>query len=145
MAAEKRQAVALAITGASGAIVFIEPSPYEVMSFLTLVTFVIGGMTGVLLAVPPEGGPELIRSLAAKGVVAALALVAFGATAGVPGGGGDCGGGETGGGGDPGGAAGRGGVGVGSAVDAGAAAAASRRLESSPPENSRAARRWRRR
>ena len=33
------------LTGASGAIVFIEPSPYEVMSFLTLAMFVIGGLT----------------------------------------------------------------------------------------------------
>ena len=33
------------LTGACGAIVFIEPSPYEVVSFLTLGIFVIGGLT----------------------------------------------------------------------------------------------------
>ena len=33
------------LTGACGAIVFIEPSPYEVMSFLTLAVFVVGGLT----------------------------------------------------------------------------------------------------
>ena len=38
-------ALLLWLTGASGAIVFIEPSPYEVMSFLTLAMFVIGGLT----------------------------------------------------------------------------------------------------
>lgn len=32
------------LTGMSGAIVFIEPSPYEVVSFLTLVTFAVGGL-----------------------------------------------------------------------------------------------------
>jgi len=33
------------LTGACGAIVFIEPSPYEVMSFLTLTVFLFGGLT----------------------------------------------------------------------------------------------------
>jgi hypothetical protein len=33
------------LTGASGAIVFIEPSPYEAMSFLTLAMFIVGGLT----------------------------------------------------------------------------------------------------
>ena len=42
---ERLRCLMLWLTGASGAIVFIEPSPYEVMSFLTLVVFVIGGLT----------------------------------------------------------------------------------------------------
>jgi hypothetical protein len=33
------------LTGASGAIVFIEPSPYEISSALALIMFVIGGLT----------------------------------------------------------------------------------------------------
>jgi hypothetical protein len=33
------------LLGASGAIVFIEPSPYEIASFLSIVMFVIGGLT----------------------------------------------------------------------------------------------------
>ena len=35
---ERLRCLMLWLTGASGAIVFIEPSPYEVVSFLTLVT-----------------------------------------------------------------------------------------------------------
>ena len=42
---EKLRLLLLWLTGASGAIVFIEPSPYEVASFLTLAVFVIGGLT----------------------------------------------------------------------------------------------------
>src|SRR5207253_2850050 len=42
---ERLRCLLLWLTGVSGAIVFIEPSPYEVMSLLTLVTFVIGGLT----------------------------------------------------------------------------------------------------
>jgi hypothetical protein len=45
VSAERLRCLMLWLTGASGAIVFFEPSPYEVMSFLTLVTFVIGGLT----------------------------------------------------------------------------------------------------
>jgi hypothetical protein len=45
VSAERLRCVMLWLTGASGAIVFFEPSPYEVMSFLTLVTFIIGGLT----------------------------------------------------------------------------------------------------
>ena len=33
------------LVGASGAIVFIEPSPYEISSFLALIMFAIGGLT----------------------------------------------------------------------------------------------------
>ena len=42
---ERLRCLLLVLTGASGAIVLIEPSPYEVMSFLTLAVFVIGGLT----------------------------------------------------------------------------------------------------
>ena len=42
---ERLRCLMLWLTGASGAIVFFEPSPYEVMSFLTLVVFIIGGLT----------------------------------------------------------------------------------------------------
>src|SRR5262249_16587783 len=42
---ERLRCFLLWLTGASGAIVFIEPSPYEVVSFLTLAMFVIGGLT----------------------------------------------------------------------------------------------------
>ena len=33
------------MTGAGGAIVFIEPSPYEILTFLSMVVFVAGGLT----------------------------------------------------------------------------------------------------
>jgi len=42
---ERLRCLLLWLTGASGAIVFIEPSPYEVISFLTLAMFIIGGLT----------------------------------------------------------------------------------------------------
>ena len=42
---ERLRYLLLWLTGASGAIVFIEPSPYEVMTFLTMAMFVIGGLT----------------------------------------------------------------------------------------------------
>jgi hypothetical protein len=42
---EKLRCLMLWLTGACGAIVFIEPSPYEVVSLLTLGLFVIGGLT----------------------------------------------------------------------------------------------------
>jgi hypothetical protein len=42
---EKLRLLLLWLTGASGAIVFIEPSPYELMSFLALAVFMIGGLT----------------------------------------------------------------------------------------------------
>jgi hypothetical protein len=42
---EKLRCLMLWLTGACGAIVFIEPSPYEVVSFLTLGLFIIGGLT----------------------------------------------------------------------------------------------------
>jgi hypothetical protein len=42
---EKLRCLMLWLTGACGAIVFIEPSPYEVVSALTLGLFVIGGLT----------------------------------------------------------------------------------------------------
>ena len=42
---EKLRCLMLWLTGACGAIVFIEPSPYEVMSALTIGLFVIGGLT----------------------------------------------------------------------------------------------------
>jgi hypothetical protein len=44
LSAERLRLLLLWMTGLSGAIVFIEPSPYEVVSFLTLVAFVIGGL-----------------------------------------------------------------------------------------------------
>jgi hypothetical protein len=42
---EKLRCLMLWLTGACGAIVFIEPSPYEVMSALTIGMFIIGGLT----------------------------------------------------------------------------------------------------
>ena len=42
---EKLRCLMLWLTGACGAIVFIEPSPYEVMSALTIGLFCIGGLT----------------------------------------------------------------------------------------------------
>jgi hypothetical protein len=42
---ERLRCLLLWLTGASGAIVFIEPSPYEVVSFLSLAIFAIGGLT----------------------------------------------------------------------------------------------------
>jgi hypothetical protein len=42
---ERLRCLMLWLTGASSAIVFIEPSPYEVVSFLALAIFVIGGLT----------------------------------------------------------------------------------------------------
>ncbi|MEA3028481.1 MAG: hypothetical protein QOF91_3766 [Alphaproteobacteria bacterium] len=42
---ERLRCLMLWLTGASSAIVFIEPSPYEVVSFLTLAIFTIGGLT----------------------------------------------------------------------------------------------------
>jgi hypothetical protein len=43
--AERLRCLLLWLTGVSGAIVLFEPSPYEVTTLLTLVTFVIGGLT----------------------------------------------------------------------------------------------------
>ena len=45
VSAERLRCLLLWLTGASGAIVFFEPSPYEVVSFLTMAIFVIGGLT----------------------------------------------------------------------------------------------------
>lgn len=42
---ERLRCLLLALTGASGAIAFFEPSPYEVVSFLTLAMFIVGGLT----------------------------------------------------------------------------------------------------
>ena len=42
---EKLRCLMLWLTGACGAIVFIEPSPYEVVSLLTLGLFMVGGLT----------------------------------------------------------------------------------------------------
>jgi hypothetical protein len=42
---ERIRCMMLWLTGASGAIVFIEPSPYEVMSFLTIAVFLFSGLT----------------------------------------------------------------------------------------------------
>jgi hypothetical protein len=42
---ERLRCLLLWMTGASGAIAFIEPSPYEIVSFLTLAMFIIGGLT----------------------------------------------------------------------------------------------------
>jgi hypothetical protein len=42
---ERLRCLFLWLTGASGAIVLIEPSPYELMSFATLVLFLIGGLS----------------------------------------------------------------------------------------------------
>ena len=42
---ERLRCAMLWLTGACGAIVFIEPSPYEVMSSLTVMVFVAGGLT----------------------------------------------------------------------------------------------------
>src|SRR5262249_33470930 len=45
ISAERLRCALLWLTGASGAIVFIEPSPYEISTFLSMVMFAIGGMT----------------------------------------------------------------------------------------------------
>lgn len=45
VSAEQLRCMMLWLTGASSAIVFIEPSPYEIVSCLALVLFVIGGLT----------------------------------------------------------------------------------------------------
>ena len=45
VSAERLRCALLWLTGASGAIVFIEPSPYEISSFLSLIMFAIGGLT----------------------------------------------------------------------------------------------------
>jgi hypothetical protein len=42
---ERFRCLLLWLTGVSGAIVFIEPSPYEAMSLLTLAMFIVGGLT----------------------------------------------------------------------------------------------------
>ena len=42
---ERLRLLLLWLTGASGAIVLVEPSPYEAMSFLTLAVFVVTGLT----------------------------------------------------------------------------------------------------
>ena len=63
ISAERLRCAMLWLTGACGAIVFVEPSPYEVMSFLTLATFAFGGLTlssglmplGVLLVLVNTG------------------------------------------------------------------------------------------
>ncbi len=49
---EKLRCGMLWLTGACSAIVFIEPSPYEAMSFLTMAVFVVGGMTLLPALVP---------------------------------------------------------------------------------------------
>jgi hypothetical protein len=43
--AERLRLALLWLTGASGALVFIEPSPYELVSFAALAVFAIGGLT----------------------------------------------------------------------------------------------------
>jgi hypothetical protein len=45
ISSEKLRCLMLWLTGVCGAIVFIEPSPYEVVSLLTLCLFIIGGLT----------------------------------------------------------------------------------------------------
>lgn len=42
---ERVRCALLWMTGASGAIVFIEPSPYEVLTLLSMVVFIVGGLT----------------------------------------------------------------------------------------------------
>ena len=49
---EKLRCLMLWLTGACGAIVFIEPSPYEVVSALTLGLFAIGGLTLSPVVIP---------------------------------------------------------------------------------------------
>jgi hypothetical protein len=44
MSAERLRCLLLWLTGISGAVVFIEPSPYEVISILTLLVFAVGGL-----------------------------------------------------------------------------------------------------
>src|SRR5256885_12677180 len=52
---EKLRCLMLWLTGACGAIVFIEPSPYEVMSALTIGMFIIGGppLSPIVIPLPP--------------------------------------------------------------------------------------------
>jgi hypothetical protein len=49
---ERIRCVMLWLTGATSSIVFIEPSPYELMSFLTMAMFVIGGLSFQVALVP---------------------------------------------------------------------------------------------
>jgi len=49
---EKLRCLMLWLTGVSGAIVFIEPSPYEAMSALTMGMFIIGGLTISPVVIP---------------------------------------------------------------------------------------------
>src|SRR5262249_6181845 len=42
---ERLRCLCLWLTGACGAIVFVEPSPYEISSFLTMALFLIGGLS----------------------------------------------------------------------------------------------------
>lgn len=51
--AERIRLALLWLTGASGAIVFVEPSPYEFFSFLAIVVFAAGGLALRLQLVPP--------------------------------------------------------------------------------------------
>jgi hypothetical protein len=49
---ERLRCLLLTLTGASGAIVFIEPSPYEISSFMALAIFAIGGLTLSAMLLP---------------------------------------------------------------------------------------------
>src|SRR5436190_16863400 len=66
---ERLRGALLWLTGFSGAFVFMEPSPYEVVSLLTIVVFVLTG-----LALRPTHVP-LIALLLLYGVGFALAVV----------------------------------------------------------------------
>ncbi|HEX5008575.1 MAG TPA: hypothetical protein VFV70_15785 [Hyphomonadaceae bacterium] len=50
--AERLRLMLLWLTGASGALVFIEPSPYEIVSLLTIIVFAISGLTLRLSLLP---------------------------------------------------------------------------------------------
>ncbi len=51
--AERLRLALLWLTAASGALVFIEPSPYEVISFVAIAVFAIGGLTFSMALMPP--------------------------------------------------------------------------------------------
>jgi len=52
IAAERLRILLLWLTGASSAIVFIEPSPYELISLLTIIVFALSGLTLSLTLMP---------------------------------------------------------------------------------------------
>jgi len=59
--AERLPLMLLWLTGAASALVFIEPSPYEIASLLAISVFAIGGLT-INAALLPLASPRCCRS-----------------------------------------------------------------------------------